>query len=135
MGAELLSQTLTDIENGDAPRTPQDETEATYVRRLDKTLSPINWDRTPREVLKWIYGLQPWPVATAMLQDQEVRIFGASYTSQMTDLPPGSVVSADEQGIVFACKEGSCICVTELQLPGKRRMSAAEFLRGHPVLK
>ena len=135
LGAELLSRTLTDIEKGVAPRTPQDETKATYVSRLDKTMCPINWDKTPREVMKWIYGLQPWPVATTMLQDQEVRVFGASHTSQMTDLPPGSIVSADEQGIVFACKDGSCISVTELQLPGKKRMSAADFLRGHPVLK
>ena len=135
IGASLLIRTVQDIEAGTAPRTPQNHEEATYVTMLDKSLSPIDFSKPARAVIKWIYGLQPWPVATAMLQDQEVRIFGASYTSQITDLPPGSVVSADEQGIVFACKEGSCICVTELQLPGKRRMSAAEFLRGHPVLK
>ena len=134
MGAELLSRTLKDIERGVAPQTPQDESEATYVARLDKSLCPINWDRTPREVLKWIYGLQPWPVATTTLGDQEVRVFGASYTDQTTDLPPGSIVSADEQGILFACKDGACLSITELQLPGKRRMSSADFLRGHPVL-
>ena len=135
MGAELLSNTLKDIGNGVAPRTPQDETEASYVTRLDKSFCPINWDRTPREVLKWIYGLQPWPVATTVLQGQEVRIFGASYTDCTTNLPPGNVVSADEQGIVFACRDGACLSVTELQLPGKRRMSSGDFLRGHPLQK
>ena len=68
-----------------------------------------------------------------MLLEKEIRIFQAEYTDRMTDLPPGSVVAAEEQGIVFACREGSCLTVTELQQPGKRRMSAAEFLRGHPL--
>ena len=133
IGADLLSRTLKDVECGTAPRTPQNEADATYVTRLDKSLSPIDWNRTPREVLKWIYGLQPWPVATTMLLGKEIRIFQAEYTDRMTDLPPGSVVAADGQGIVFACRDGSCLTVTELQQPGKRRMSAAEFLRGHPL--
>ena len=134
MGAELLSRTLTDIEKGIAPRTPQNEAEATFAPRLDKSLSPIDWNRSPREVLKWIYGLQPWPVATTMLQGNEIRIFGASYTDTVTELSPGSVVAADSNGILFACGSGACLCVTELQIAGKRRMSAAEFLRGHPVV-
>ena len=133
IGADLLSRTLKDVECGTAPRTPQNEAEATYVTRLDKSLCPVDWNRTPREVLKWIYGLQPWPVATTMLQGKEIRIFQAAYTDRTTDLSPGSVVAADEQGIVIACRDGACLTVTELQQPGKRRMSAAEFLRGHPL--
>lgn len=133
LGADLLSRTLTDIEKGEAPRIPQNEAEASYVNRLDKSLSPIDWNRTPREVLKWIYGLQPWPVATTVLQGKVVRVFGAAYTDRITNDPPGSVVEAGQNGIVFACKEGACLSVTELQLPGKKRMSAGDFLRGHPV--
>lgn len=60
MGAELLDRTLRDIEAGTAPRTPQDHSKASYVKMLDKSLSPIEWAKTPREVIKQIYGLQPW---------------------------------------------------------------------------
>ncbi len=134
LGADLLSKTLTDIEKGMAPRTPQTEEDASYVKRLDKSLSPIDWNRSPREVLKWIYGLQPWPVATTVLQGREIRVFGAAYSELVTQAPPGSVVAAGPDGIVFACKDGACLSVTELQLPGKKRMSAGDFLRGHAVL-
>lgn len=134
LGADLLSKTLTDIEKGTAPRSPQNEDNATYVKRLDKSLSPIDWNRSPREVLKWIYGLQPWPVATTVLSGKEIRVFGAAYSERITREPPGSIVAAGPDGIVFACKDGRCLSVTELQLPGKKRMSAADFLRGHSVL-
>jgi len=133
LGAELLSRTLRDLEAGTAPRLPQDETQATYVGRLDKSLSPIDWNRSPREILKWIYGLQPWPTATTVLEGKEVKVYGAAYSENRTDRSPGSVVSAGEQGIEFACADGTCLYVTELQLPGKKRMSAADFLRGHPI--
>ena len=133
LGAELLSRTLADVKAGTAPRTPQNEAEASYVTRLDKSLSPVDWNRSPREIRSWIYGLQPWPVATASLQGKEVKLFAAELTDRSTALPPGSVVAADDDGIVFACGGGACLRVTELQLPGKRRMSAADYLRGHPI--
>lgn len=134
IGAELLSKTLSDIDNGTASRVPQNEEEASYVSRLDKSLSPIDWNRTPREVLKWIYGLQPWPVATTQLQGKEIKIFRAEYTDTRTELAPGSIVRADKNGIIFACKDGECLAVTELQLAGKRRMSVSDFLLGHPIV-
>ena len=73
MGAELLIKTLRDIEAGTAPRVPQDHSQASYVHMLDKSLCPIDWNRSPREVLKWIYGLQPWPVATMDLEGKRQK--------------------------------------------------------------
>ena len=61
----LLHKTLQDIDAGIAPRTAQNHAEASYVTMLDKSMCPIDWNKTPREVNKWICGLQPWPVATA----------------------------------------------------------------------
>ena len=62
MGAELLVKTLRGIEDGTAPRIPQDHSKASYVTMLDKSLSPIDWNKDARGVIKWIYGMQPWPV-------------------------------------------------------------------------
>ena len=131
MGAELLVRTLRDIGTGTAPRRAQDHSRATYVHMLDKSLCPIDWNRSPREVLKWICGLQPWPVATMELEGKTYRVFDADYSDNRTDKAPGSVVSAGEQGIEIACSGGETLYVTELQAPGKKRMRAAEFLRGH----
>ena len=131
MGAALLIKTLRDIEAGTAPRTPQDHSKATYVKMLDKSISPIDWNRTPREIVKHIYGLQPWPVATMELEGKTYRVFAADYTELKTDKAPGSVVRADDAGIAMACGDGACLMITKLQAPGKKRMKAGDFLRGH----
>ena len=133
MGARLLARTLIDIENGTAPRCPQDHSQASYVGQLDKSICPIDWNKSPREVLKHIYGLQPWPVATMELEGKTFRVFGAEYTENRTDKAAGSVVSAGNAGLEMACAEGQTLLITQLQAPGKKRMSAGDFLRGHKI--
>ena len=133
MGAELLIKTVDAIADGTAPRTAQDHAAATYTTQLDKTYCPIDWNRTPREIVKHICGLQPWPVATAEIEGGIFRIFAAEYTGNHTDKTPGSIVAADKLGIEFACAGGETLRVTELQAPGKKRMSAAAYLLGHPI--
>ena len=92
MGAELLVKTLRAIEDGSAPRTPQDHAKASYVKMLDKSLCPINWNQSPRAVVKQICGLQPWPVATMELQGAVYKVFSAAYTDTKTGKTPGSLV-------------------------------------------
>ena len=60
------------------------------------------------------------------------RIFGAAYTDMKTGKTPGAVVKADD-ALVIACADGQCLAITELQAPGKKRMRAADFLRGHKI--
>lgn len=133
MGAELLVKTLRDIDAGIAPRTPQDHSKASYVTMLDKSICPIDWNKTPREVLKHIYGLQPWPVATMELEGKTVRVFAAKYTDGKTEKVPGAVVSTDKGGLEIACAGGETLLITELQAPGKKRMGAEDYLRGHQI--
>lgn len=133
MGAELLIKTLDDIEVGTAPRIAQDHSQASYVGMLDKSICPIDWSNSPRMVLKHIYGLQPWPVATMELDGVKYRVFGADYTKNKCTAAPGTVVSAGEKGIEIACADGETLLITELQAPGKKRMRAADFLRGHTI--
>ena len=133
MGAELLVKTLRDIDAGTAPRAPQDHSRASYVTMLDKSICPIDWNKTPREVLKHIYGLQPWPVATMELEGKTVRVFAAEYTDGKTEKTPGTVVSTDKGGLEIACAGGETLLITELQAPGKKRMSAEDYLRGHQI--
>ena len=133
MGAELLVKTLRDIDAGTAPRAPQDHSKASYVTMLDKSICPIEWNKTPREVLKHIYGLQPWPVATMELEGKTVRVFAAKYTDGKTEKVPGAVVSTDKGGLEIACADGETLLITELQAPGKKRMGAEDYLRGHQI--
>lgn len=133
MGAELLVKTLRDIDAGIAPRIPQDHSKASYVGMLDKSYSPIDWTKDARGVIKWIYGLNPWPVATAELDGAVYKIFEAQYTENRSDKAPGSVIYAGEKGIEIVCGSGETVMITELQAPGKKRMKAADFLRGRKI--
>lgn len=134
MGAELLCKTIKDIESGIAPRIPQDSSLATYAPPLTKEMSPIDWNKTPREIIKHICGLNPWPVATAELMGTCFKIFSAEYTGNKTDKPAGTVASADcKKGIEVVCGNGETLLITRLQAPGGKQMTAGEYLRGHPM--
>ena len=133
LGAKLLVRTLRAIEDGSAPREAQNSDEATYVGQLDKSICPIDWSKSPREVVKHICGLNPWPVATMELNGETLKVYMAKYTDTVTDKLPGSVVSAGKEGLEIACGSGSTVMITELQAPGKKRMSARDYLIGHPV--
>ena len=133
LGGELLVKTVADIEAGTAPRRPQNHAEATYVGQLDKSLCPIDWSKSPREIIKHVCGLNPWPVATMELGGETLKVFAARHTATATDKAPGSVVSAGKDGLEIACGGGKSVLITELQAPGRKRMSAAAYLVGHPV--
>ena len=131
MGAELLIKTVLDIEKGCAPRKAQEHEKATYVTMLDKSLSPIDFTKSARAVVKWICGLQPWPVATAELGGVTLKIYSALLTGRTTEKKPGTVVSTGKDGIEIACGDGETVLITEVQAPGKKRMRSDDYLRGH----
>ena len=133
LGAELLAETVRKIASGSVIRVPQNEADATYTKMLDKNMSPIDWNKSPREIVKHICGLDPWPVATTELGGVSFRVFGAEYTDTRTTLAPGKIISAGKAGIEVACGGGRSLRITEVQAAGKKRMSAAEFLLGHPM--
>jgi len=133
LGADLLHKTLQAIFTGTAPRTPQDESGATYTKMLDKSMAPIDWRKSPQEINKWICGLQPWPVATMELEGKTFRVFSCEFTENSTHKAAGSVVAADRNGIEIACGNGATLRITELQAPGKKRMKACDYLLGHPI--
>ncbi len=133
MGAELLVKTLRDIEAGTAPRVPQDGSAATYAPPLTKEESPVDWTKPVQMVLKHIYGMQPWPCATAELCGTAFKLFAGEATGRQSDKTPGTVVSAGKAGIEVVCGGGETLLVTELQAAGGRRMAAGAYLLGHPM--
>ncbi len=133
MGAELLVRTVRAIQAGTAPRMPQDHSQATYAPPLSKEESPIDWSRPARMVLKHIYGMQPWPCATANLGGTDFKIFAAAYTYRPTSKAPGTVLAAGKAGIEVACGGGESLLITELQAAGGKRMDAGAYLLGHPM--
>ena len=132
MGGELLVRTLRNLMAGNASRTPQEETEATYAPPLTKSMSPIDWDQPVDRILCQIRGLHPWPCATAEWNGICYKIHRAVRAEEASTAAPGTVLQADGNGLVVAAADGA-VSVLEIQAPGGRRMSAADYFRGHSL--
>ncbi len=133
MGADLLSETVDKIAAGTVQRMPQDDSLATYAPMLSRALSPIDWSRSARAIHDQVRGLVPWPATTAQVGKQTFKVFATQVTAEKTGKPGGTLLGTDSQGILMACGDGGVLRITEVQAPGKKRMQAADYLRGHPL--
>jgi len=129
-----LDQALQELETGDAPREPQNSSEASYAPKLERENGRIDWTESAPLIERKIRAFNPWPGAFANLTDLDgrqlqLKIFSAKLVAA-SNAKPGEIVQTDGSITIFA-KEGG-ISLGEVQLAGKRRMSVAEFLRGHP---
>ncbi len=133
IAAELACDTVRAIEAGTAVRVPQDAEKATYAAMLSKSLSPIDWNCAPREIVDQVRGLIPWPVATAELGGKRCKIFRVECVEEATDAPCGTPLRLDRRGLCIACGGGNVLRILELQAEGGKRMAAADYFRGHPI--
>ncbi len=131
LGAELLSKTLSRFrEAGKVPATPQDGSKATFAPMLDKNMCPIDWSLSARQVHDHVRGLHPWPVATMVL---EGKIFKVHETRVAEGTgAPGEILGLTKSGLKIACGEGA-VEILSLQAEGGKRMTAADYFRGHPL--
>ncbi|MDO4420217.1 MAG: methionyl-tRNA formyltransferase [Ruminococcus sp.] len=127
-GAELLSETIKAIEAGTAPRIPQDDNDATYASMLSKEISEIDWNKTANDVHNKVRGLSPWPSAQSKLFGKRIKIFETRVSDKFGEA--GRVISVNP--LTIACSEGS-VEILRLQPEGKRAMSSADYLMGHPL--
>lgn len=133
LGAELLIETINAILNGTLNPIKQDDSQSTYASMLDKKLSPVDWTKTAQQVHDHIRGLEPWPVATTVINEKIVKLYGSrlagTYNKQA-----GEVVKADNE-LVVCCGDGNAVSITQIQAQGKNKLNAADFLRGFKIEK
>ena len=132
IGAQLLCDTLKKIQQGTACATPQDCTRVTYAPMLDKSMCPIDWTKTARQVHNHVRGMNPWPVATAELGGKRFKIYTTALTGEGTAAAPGTVLGLTKTGLRMACGDG-VIEIRVLQAEGGKRMAAPDYFRGHPL--
>ena len=131
LGAELLSKTLSRFETeGKVPATPQNPGEVSYAPMLDKTMCPIDWNKSALQVHNHVRGLHPWPVATMELQGKTFKVHDTRVVSGSG--APGQILGLTKTGLVVACGEGA-VEITSLQAEGGKRMAAPDYFRGHPL--
>jgi methionyl-tRNA formyltransferase len=122
-----LLESLRLLSDGNAPRIAQDNARATYAPKLKREHGLIDWSESAEAIERKIRAYNPWPGAFMKVDRQNFKVFSAS----VVDLNgrPGEVLRSDTQLVVATGKDA--LSLAEVQLEGKRRMSAAEFLRGH----
>ena len=130
LGAQLLSDTLKNVEAGNATAVPQDEALVTFAPMLDKALCPIDWNKTAQQVHDHVRGLNPWPTATTTLGGTFFKIHSTVVVDGKGQ--PGQILELNKTGLVVACGEGA-VEIRILQAEGGKRMAAPDYFRGHPL--
>lgn len=129
-GANLLSETLPKLLNGEITAVPQIESEATFAPNIKREQEKIDWSKTGEEIYNQIRGLNPWPVAYTELEGAVIKVWwGEKYTTEIK-AEPGTIISLEDDGVVVQTGNQTAIKITELQPSGKKRMSGEQFLRG-----
>ncbi len=123
MGGELLGAQLEIILAG-APGERQDDALATYASKLDKSEAELDWQRPAQELLRQVNAFNPWPVAQTGFKDLALRIWRAQVVPGQG--VPGTILNVGHDGVDVACGQ-DCLRLLDVQLPGGRRISAADF--------
>ncbi|MCK5236273.1 MAG: methionyl-tRNA formyltransferase [Deltaproteobacteria bacterium] len=130
VGATLLIKTIEGVKSGAVKPRAQNDDEASYAPILKKEDGLIEWSMAAREVFDHVRGLKPWPGAFTYLDGKLLKIHSA--TCAEGEYTAGEVIEAAGGKVVVGCGSGS-LEITELQLEGKRRMSAEEFLKSGKI--
>lgn len=131
-GATLCVETLKALEAHNITPIPQGEMTTAYAKMLDKQLGNIDWKKSATEIERLIRGLSPWPSAYTSWNGKVMKIWDASALEATERNVSGTIVRVEKDA--FYVQTGSGLLkVSELQIPGKKRMDAGAFLRGYQV--
>ena len=126
IGADLMVQAMADLaKHGALPAEPQDESLVTYAHKLEKTEAAIDWNKSAVEISRQIRAFNPFPVATAQFRGETCRIWFANALNEKADKKNGEIIAL-EANIHAACGQG-VLAIHELQMPGGKRLTAAQF--------
>jgi methionyl-tRNA formyltransferase len=134
LGAEAMLEALARIARGEIRELAQDESQVSYCRPVKKEDSIIDWRLDARRIEAMTRAYDPWPIARTKLGGQELLIFRAEVAEgALAQDEPGTIVSLDPNPAA-QCGEGRLVLL-EVQAPGRKRMAAADFMRGRRIGK
>lgn len=133
-GARLCVETLDALKAGTVTPEKQGDSPTAYAKMLDKHMGKIDWKMSAKEIERLIRGLNPWPSAYTRWNenDKGMKIWEAEVAEGQTDKAAGTVVEVAKDGFFVQTGDG-LLKITALQIPGKKRMDAATFLRGYQM--
>lgn len=131
-GADVLIETLKQIEKGTAHRIPQNHEEFTYAPMMNKALGEINWSKSAREIHNLVRGVNPWPSAYTTYEGSTMKVWKTEVLNETSDKEPGTILKVDKDGIRISTKD-NVVLVKEIQMPGKKRVLVSEYIKGNNI--
>ena len=135
LGAQLIGDTLAELDAGRIHELPQPSEGVTYARKIDKSEALIDWRQDAAQLSRQVRAFNPWPIAETRLNGAQLRIWDAEPrlgppAAAAAGPPPGTVLAAGNDGIDVACGGGGMLRILRLQLAGRKPLSAREFIQG-----
>lgn len=134
MGARLIVEVLERLPKGEIEPEPQDDALSSYAKMIFKQDGKIDFTKSPTEVERLIRGFDPWPGAFCEYEDITMKLWKAEPLSENSGKEVGTIVDVSEDGIKIACGDGMLL-VSEIQVPGKKRVRLADYLKGNRIEK
>ncbi|MBO4433314.1 MAG: methionyl-tRNA formyltransferase [Clostridia bacterium] len=129
--ADLMVNTLKDIENGNITPKKQNDSLATYAPIIKKEMAAIDFSKSAKEIVCLVRGFNPWPVAFCFIDNKRVKVYEAAERSDYSG-NLGEVIISEER-LVIGCGDNTAIELITVQPEGKKPMSAKDYLKGHPL--
>ncbi len=133
LGAGLLIRTLDGLSNGSIIPEKQDHSQATLAPILKKEDGRIEWRRAAREIHNQVRGMQPWPGAHTSFRGQTLQVWRTRVAAESQGSAAGRLVR-DRNRVLAGCGDGTALELLEVQMEGRKRMTAEAFANGHRVL-
>ncbi|WP_318470499.1 methionyl-tRNA formyltransferase [Photobacterium leiognathi] len=127
LGPGALIDCLSDIADGTAVAIKQDDEQANYAKKLSKEEALIDWTMDAAAIERCVRAFNPWPMSYFTVAEQNVKVWQTAVEADNQGKAPGTILSADKQGILVATGNGALRLIS-LQPPGKKNMSAADLL-------
>lgn len=134
LGAELIVEALSKLERGELVPEKQKDELSSYAKKLTKAMGQIDWSKDAVSLERWIRGLNSWPSAYTFFRGKTLKIWEALVIAEDggQKAEPGQVISVSRDGFTVACGQGA-LQILSLQLEGKKRVLAREFLLGYQI--
>jgi len=132
LGGEAIVEALELLETGALIPEPQDHSQSSHVTMIAKEMGNIDFTKTAWEIDRLVRGLNPWPSAFTFYKGKQMKVWKVKPQEWNGETEPGTVLEVTKNDIKVACKKGA-ISILELQLEGKKRMTAHDFLLGVKV--
>ena len=131
-GADLLSNTINELAQGNIKPKKQDDSKSSYASMLNKDIAKINWNLSAQKIHNLIRGLNPWPIATTSYGDLTMKIYKSHVENVNSEKVPGTIISVDKNGIKVATEEGVLV-IEKLQFPNGKPLFVEQFINGNKI--